>query len=144
MDRTPKPTGTKPPKTPKPTRPPRYTTYVIDVRNLENPSLTRWASGLNAIDHNLYIRGDYAYEANYKSGLRILSVANIEAPVAQDKLSEVGFFKTYLSSLGMQFDGAWSVYPFFEEGDNPRIIVVQDINTGLYVLDPSPIFVDDE
>ena len=100
---------------------------------------------MNAIDHNLYIRGDYAYEANYKSGLRVLSVRNIEAPVAQDKLSEVGFFKTYLSSLGMQFDGAWSVYPFFENelDDNPRIIVVQDINTGLYVLDPSPIFAGD-
>merc|ERR1712228_699057 len=56
------------------------TTYVIDVKDLENPSLTRWASGLNTIDHNLYIRGDYAYEANYKSGIRILSVSNIEAP----------------------------------------------------------------
>merc|ERR1712241_418920 len=75
------------------------TTYVIDVRNLENPSLTRWASGLNTIDHNLYIRGNYVYEANYKSGLRILILENIASPIAQSKLRETGYFKTYLSNM---------------------------------------------
>jgi len=115
------------------------TTYVIDLRNgLANPSLTRWASGLNTIDHNLYIRGNYVYEANYKSGLRILNLENIDSPIAQNKLSETGYFKTYLPNMNMQFDGAWSVYPFFQKDDvQPTIVVVQDINTGLYILDPT-------
>ena len=28
----------------------------------------------SAIDHNLYIRGSRAYQANYRSGLRILTL----------------------------------------------------------------------
>jgi choice-of-anchor B domain-containing protein len=114
------------------------TTYVVDLRNgLKNPSLTPWYSGLQTIDHNLYIRGNFAYEANYKSGLRILSTTNIDATIRQNKLKEVGYFQTYLGTVDVAFDGAWSSYPFFGAGANPDFVVVQDINTGLYVLDVS-------
>ena len=33
----------------------------------------------SAIDHNLYIRGSRAYQANYRSGLRILDITNVGA-----------------------------------------------------------------
>jgi len=113
---------------------PSQTTYLIDLRNgLQNPSLTPWYSGLSTIDHNLYTRGNFVYEANYKSGLRILSTTNIEDFV----LKEVGFFKTYLDTMDIAFDGAWSTYPFFGDGTDPSFVVVQDINTGLYILDVS-------
>jgi len=117
---------------------PSQTTYVVDLRNgLKNPSLTPWTSGLATIDHNLYIRGNFVYEANYKSGLRILSTANIDATIKQNKLKEVGFFQTYLGTMDVAFDGVWSSYPFFGTDANPSFVVVQDINTGLYILDVS-------
>jgi len=117
---------------------PSQTTYVVDLRNgLKNPSLTPWNSGLATIDHNLYIRGNFVYEANYKSGLRILTTINIDDTSTQNKLKEVGFFKTYLGTMEVAFDGAWSSYPFFGTGTNPDFVVIQDINTGLYIVDVS-------
>jgi len=44
-----------------------------------------------AIDHNLYIKGDYAYQSNYRSGLRILHIGDLSEAGG---LEEVAFFDT--------------------------------------------------
>lgn len=118
------------------------TTYIIDITSLTTPSLVPWNSGLNTIDHNNYIKGGYVYQANYKSGLRVLKL-DLTNFNNQDKLVEVCFFKTYHGDMNYAFDGAWSVYPFYPVGNDERsFVVVQDINTGLYVLDVTDCFVD--
>ena len=70
----------------------------------------------------------YVYEANYRSGLRILSTTDI----ANGNLSEVGYFDIYPSSDSPNYNGAWSVYPFFESGN----VIVSGIEQGLFVLRP--------
>ena len=42
-----------------------------------------------AIDHNLYVRGNHAFQANYRSGLRVLDLSGIAAGT----LREVGFLR---------------------------------------------------
>ena len=101
------------------------TTRVFDVSDLANPvEITTFTNGKSSIDHNLYIKGDLMYAANYRSGLRIFDVSD---PMNAE---EVGFFDTFPNSDSANFNGAWSVYPFFESGT----VVVSDIERGLFVL----------
>lgn len=104
-------------------------TYVWDVQDLDAPRLIGVYTGpTTSSDHNLYVRGGYAYLANYRSGLRIVSLAE----VADGALSEVAFFDVDPSSDAPGFDGAWSVYPYFASGT----VVVTGISQGLFVLRP--------
>lgn len=108
-------------------------TYVWDVRDLDAPFVVGdYTSDLLSTDHNLFIRGDLVYEANYSSGLRILRHGDLD----QLELEEIAFFDTYPvdDGPGTNF-GPWSVYPFFDSG----IVVVSDILLGLFVLQPTPV-----
>ncbi len=101
-------------------------TFVIDVSDLSNPTvLNNFTSGLPATDHNLYVREDFIYEANYAIGMRIFDACDPVNPV------EVGYFDTYPPHDDPGFDGAWSVYPFFPSGT----VIVSDRQSGLFILD---------
>lgn len=105
------------------------TTYIWDVRDLDNPELIgRHESENFSIDHNQYIKGNFTYQANYTTGLRILDLSNI----ASGTLQEVAFFDTFPADDEAKFDGAWSNYPFFESG----VVVVSDVSNGLFILSP--------
>ncbi|MFU8829564.1 MAG: choice-of-anchor B family protein, partial [Phycisphaerales bacterium] len=105
------------------------TTRVFDVSDLGNPvEVTTFTNGSSAIDHNLYVKGDLMYAANYRSGLRIFDVSDpLEA-------EEIAYFNTFPGSDSANFNGAWSSYPFFESGT----IIVSDIERGLFVLKHQP------
>ena len=106
------------------------TTYTWNVADLDAPSMMGVYSAQSpAIDHNLYIRGSRAYQANYRSGLRILDVTNVGAA----GLSELAFFDVYPVDDAPQFSGAWSNFPFFPSG----IVIVGGIEQGLFVLRPT-------
>ena len=64
-----------------------------------------------SIDHNLYIRGNLVYEANYRSGLRVLERARSR----RGELREVGFFDVYPSDDAPAYNGAWSVVPLLRK-----------------------------
>lgn len=104
-------------------------TLVWDLSDLENPRLAKEHLGVEgASDHNLYILGDYMYQANYRSGLRILNIKDRENP------REVAYFDTApYSDNGAGFNGAWSVYPFFKSG----VIIVNSIEQGLFLIRPT-------
>lgn len=105
-------------------------TYIWDVRDLDAPINTDvFVNMTSNIDHNLYIKGDYVYQANYRAGLRILDISE----VANANLSEVAYFDIYPADNAAQFNGAWSTYPFFESGT----VIVSGIEQGLYVLRPN-------
>lgn len=106
-------------------------TYIWDLADLQDPQVIGiYTAPLTAIDHNIYIHKGLVYEANYRSGLRILNGAQIPS----GKLNEIAYFDTYPSNNAPNFNGAWSVYPFFESGT----IIVSDIDRGLFVLRYSP------
>merc|ERR1712031_143001 len=110
-----------------------YARYFFwDVSDLENPQPAQeHIAGVKSIDHNLYIRGDRAYLANYVSGLRILDAEDLTTSTnAANGERELGFFDTSPNYSGVRFNGAWSNYPFFPSGN----IVVSDIETGLFML----------
>jgi choice-of-anchor B domain-containing protein len=106
------------------------TTYIWNLADLDAPSVTGVYRGPStSIDHNLYIRGNRAYQSNYRSGLRILDISNIGAA----SLNEVAFFDVYSLDDAPEFNGAWSNYPFFSSG----IVIVGGIEQGLFVLRPA-------
>ena len=85
-------------------------------------------SRTRAIDHNMYVRGRYLYQANYRAGLRMFRLDRI----ADGRLEPVGVFDIYPMDNAPEFNGAWSVYPFFPSG----VVAVSDIEQGLFLLDP--------
>jgi len=108
-------------------------TWVFDVSNLDAPALAGWHdAAVPAIDHNLYVRGTRAYEANYRSGLRILEIDN----AATAGLTEIAFFDIYPANDVPSFNGAWNNYPFFPSGT----VIVSGMEQGLFVLRPPQVF----
>ena len=77
----------------------------------------------------MYTRDGFLYQANYTTGLRVLDTAD----VANANLTEVAFFDTRPESDAAVFQGAWSVYPFFDSCS----VIVSDIQRGLFVLQDS-------
>ncbi|HYG09343.1 MAG TPA: choice-of-anchor B family protein [Pyrinomonadaceae bacterium] len=109
-------------------------THIFNVSDLDAPSVTGIHEGTNtAIDHNLYILGRYAYQANYRSGLRVLDISGASTA----NLQEVGYFDIYPLDDLPNFNGAWSNYPFFKSG----VVIVSGIEQGLFVLRPTTNFV---
>jgi len=105
-------------------------TRVFDVSDLDAPSVVGFFDNSTvAIDHNLYVKGNYAFQANYRSGLRVLDISN----VASASLSEVAFFDIYPADDNAQFNAAWSNYPYFPSG----IVIVSGIEQGLFILRPN-------
>jgi choice-of-anchor B domain-containing protein len=113
---------------------PRTRTLVWDLTDLDDPVLVKEHLGeVEASDHNLYIKGNLMYQANYSSGLRILDISDPVNP------REVGFLDTNpFGDNSAGFNGAWSNYPFFESG----VIAVSSIEQGLFLVryrPPRPI-----
>jgi len=107
-------------------------THIWDVSDLDDPvHLGFYAGRTKAIDHNLYVYGDLAFEANYRSGLRVLDLKNIR----NGDLTELGFFDVFPENNDQAFSGAWSVFRFESSGTT----IVSGIESGLYVLDTSGI-----
>jgi len=106
-------------------------TYVFDVTHLTAPVFMGFHESTSpATDHNLYVDGDHVYQANYRSGLRILEMEDM----ASAELSEIAFFDTVPESDQPGFGtGAWSVYPWFASG----AVIVSSTNEGLFVLRPN-------
>ncbi len=104
-------------------------TYVMNVSNLDAPVLhTTFVSSLPNIDHNLFVKGRFAYQANYRAGLRVLDIGRLD----ESLVTEVAYFDTFPSSNTAQFNGAWNVYPFFASGH----VIISDIESGLFVVKP--------
>jgi choice-of-anchor B domain-containing protein len=100
---------------------------IMDIADLDNPTLGgQYIGATPAIDHNGYTLNDEFYLANYRAGVRLMKTNNIE----NGTMNEIGFFDTFPTSNSAEFNGAWSVYPYFPSGN----FIVSDIDRGLFVL----------
>lgn len=100
-------------------------TIIFDFLDLDNPVYhAQYTGGSAAIDHNLYVKGDLVFQANYTSGLRVLDISDI------NNITEVGYFDTHPENNNTNFNGAWSVYPYFDSGN----IIISDINRGFFIV----------
>ena len=105
-------------------------TRIWDVADLDDPVLlSTFESPVGSVDHNLYIMGDFVFQANYTSGLRILNIEDPANPVLG------GYFDTYYQDDDADFDGAWSAYPYLSSG----VVLVSDRDNGLFVLEPTDL-----
>ena len=103
------------------------TMWIFDVSDLLNPvTVGSFTNGNTSADHNLFVKGDRVYAANYLSGLRVYDLTDPESP------SEIGFFDTHGSTDAAAQDGLWGNYPFFPSG----LVVGSDQQKGLFVLWP--------
>lgn len=103
-------------------------TLVFEMSDLVSPQqIGTFNAPRRSTDHNQYVRGGFTYQANYTSGLRVLSLASVD----QGELDEVAFFDTYPAHDEPGFEGAWSVYPFLPSGH----LLVSSIAEGLFVLE---------
>jgi choice-of-anchor B domain-containing protein len=109
----------------------RSKTYVFDVATLTAPRLIGTYLGPTAAtDHNQFIKGGYSYQANYRAGLRIVSLTNVANPSA---MTEAGYFDVDPTSNASGFAGAWHVYPFYPSGN----VAIFSIQRGLFVVRPN-------
>ena len=108
-------------------------TYIWDFTDLDAPVMMGvYEATTPAVDHQQFIHGNFAYQSNYRAGLRILETENI----AGAQLSEVGFFDVYPANDLRGFNGTWANYPFFPSGN---VVVTTIENTGFggfFVLRP--------
>ena len=109
------------------------TTFIWNIEDLDAPfEESRFVHTTAAIDHNLYINGNYVFESNYRAGLRILEMDTI-VPTGEQTLNEVAFFDTYPTNNNASFSGTWSNYPYFASGN----IIVNNISEGLFIVKPN-------
>ena len=101
-------------------------TLVWDIEDLDDPILAKeHIAETQSSDHNLYVRGQFMYQSNYVSGLRILDISDPVNP------REVGYFDSVpVGDNSPGFAGSWSNYPFFESG----VIVFTSMREGLFVV----------
>ena len=101
-------------------------TLIWDVADLDDPVLVaEHLAETKSTDHNLYVRGNLMYQANYVSGLRIYDISDPVNPV------EVAFFDTVpFGEDAPGFAGAFSNYPYFESG----LVLVTSMREGLFLL----------
>lgn len=100
---------------------------VIKVENPYAPLYKgTWDNGNSAITHNIYTRGDFAFMANYTSGIRVFDIRDPEA------MKEVGYFDTYPDSDVASFNGLWGCYADYPSGT----VIGSDIQRGLFVFTP--------
>ncbi len=109
---------------------PATRTYIYDMAELDDPILAGSVDGPNrATDHNLLVRGDRMYQANYQAGFRLFDISDPESPV------EIGWFDTTpYEGNPPGFVGAWTAYPFFDSGT----VAVTSMYEGVFLLRPQP------
>lgn len=111
-------------------------TIVFDVADLDNPGVHfNYTGPTPAIDHNGYVNGDMFYLSNYTAGLRIIDISDI----ANQNITEVGYFDTYPENNDASFSGVWSNYPYFASGN----IVISDINRGFFLVRSNTFAMED-
>ena len=100
-------------------------TFVFNVEDLQNPFLaSTFDNGNTAIGHNLYIKGNLLYEANYTSGMRVFDLGQnpLDPP-------EIAYYDTIPSTDAASFNGLWSIFPYFPSGT----VIGSDFDAGFFV-----------
>jgi choice-of-anchor B domain-containing protein len=109
-------------------------TMIFDLKDLGDPVLAKEFFGTTeATDHNLYIRGRYVYQSNYRAGLRVLDISDPVNP------KEVAHFDTAPTDDNPSgFGGSWSNYPYFKDGVIAMSTYRIEAGKGVYIVQHRP------
>ncbi|MES2779717.1 MAG: choice-of-anchor B family protein [Bacteroidota bacterium] len=104
---------------------------VYDLEHINAPDLvTYFNSNTQALPHNAYWKGRFAYASSYEDGVYIYDMQNIPTQTP----SIAAFYDTYpknATGIYNGFHGCWGVWPFLPSG----LILASDISEGLFVLE---------
>ena len=107
-------------------------TIIFDLADLDNPLLDFEYSGpTEATDHNGFVKGSKFYLSNNAAGLRVIDITDI----GNGTIVEEGYFDTHIPNDNSGYNGAWSVYPYFESGN----IVISDRTEGFVLVKASDV-----
>lgn len=114
---------------------------LSDLENLRLHSVYHGETGASA--HNIYVKGRYAYLANYFDGLRIVDITGIDHPAAEPHpespsapdaagLREVACFDVDPARNDIPgYGAAWDNYPYYRSG----VVAVSGFD-GFFLLKP--------
>ena len=106
-------------------------THIFDCQDLDNVNYQGYMLGsTGAIDHNMYVKDNYVYQANYSAGLRVVELGNDPS-----EMNEVAFFDSYNTDTATDFDGVWSCFPYFGSGS----VLINDRQNGMFIVRVAPI-----
>lgn len=105
-------------------------TFIWDMSDLDIAERTPTVIHIGPTtgsDHNVWVKGEYAYIGNLRAGLWILHIGDV------NQVHEVAYFDTFPNNdnPGHQ-QGAWTAYVYFESG----IVAVNNREGGLFLLRP--------
>ncbi|MBE2198240.1 MAG: choice-of-anchor B family protein [Anaerolinea sp.] len=109
--------------------------FVWDITDVDAPVLqSTYVGPTPASDHNVWVKGNYAYVGNFRAGVRILDLHDIDNTTPNNvTITEAAYFDIYPANDNTgHIGGAWAVYVFFDNG----VIAVSDKEAGLYLLRP--------
>jgi choice-of-anchor B domain-containing protein len=124
-----------------PTNKPQTGTYIIDIRDLDNPVFhERFEDGTVGLDHNFVVEEDKLIIASYTSGTRVLQIGRDSnddvtlSPIAvmdtEPRLQENILNIKQEENFSSAFLGQWGIYAF----PGSDTIIASDINNGLIVM----------
>ena len=99
---------------------------VNDLSNVDELFRHKVQPGTGLIPHNAHVDGDHLVTSYYTFGCHVLDVEFPELPVL------AAYYDTSPQYSGTGYNGAWGAYPYLPSGR----VLVNDIETGLWVLDP--------
>ena len=97
---------------------------VWDISDVRNPRKVGSFADPDAIVHNLYVVGNFAFTSYYTAGLRVFDISDPRNPIQLDE------FDTAPDTSGEVFAGDFGVYPFAPSGN----IYVSDRQSGLFIF----------
>lgn len=107
---------------------------VYDIQQITAPDLvTYFNSHPQALPHNAYWHGRFAYASAYEDGVYMYDMNPVRSG---GQPTVVGYYDTYpLNPEGTYngFHGCWGVWPYLPSG----VILASDMSEGLFVLKPS-------
>ena len=123
------------------TNKPRTGTYIIDIRDLDNPLFfQRFDNGTVGLDHNNVVKGDRLYIASYTSGTRVFQIGrdgngDVELTPLGHMDSEPRLPNKILNinqeeRFGSAFLGQWGIF-VFESSDT---VIASDLNNGVIIM----------
>lgn len=112
-------------------------TIIFDLQDLDNPVVHFMYTGsTSATDHNGYVKGDTFFLSNNAAGLRVIDISDL----GNQNMAEIGYFDTFVPDNAAGFNGAWSIYPYFESGN----IVISDRTSGFLLVKASDVLGTEE
>lgn len=105
--------------------------FIWDASDLDNIPMEPqiYTGPTTGSDHNLWIKGDYAYIGNLRAGLRILDLSHID----QGQVAEAAYFDDHPEDNDPgHLAGDWAAYIYFDSG----VVAIANRQEGLYLVRP--------